>query len=185
MELIGLYLIGSALLVVAGVAKAIRPGDTARALAEVASAGASALRGLVRIGAACEAVVGLAAVLLPRPLPAALVCASYLGFAAYVVVRTPPARAPWPPAVASGSPTPRPPGSTSSVNLVLAAAAGVVAVQATDASTLRSVLTAQPWAGLPLLLASAVGLWLTYQALALLPSLGDGPTAPGRSVPRP
>ena len=170
MELIGLYLIGSALLVLAGAAKAIRPGDTALALAQVLP-GHLRLQGLVRVGAAGEAAVGLTALLLPRPLPAALVCASYLGFAAYVsFVRhrhgllstcgcfgradTP---ATWLHVV---------------INLVLAAAAAGVAVRTTGASTLRSVLTTQPWAGLPLLLASAVGLWLTYQALTLLPSLG-------------
>jgi len=169
-ELIGLYLIGSALLVLAGVAKAIRPGDTALALAQILP-GHFRLQGLVRIGAACEAAVGLVAILLPRPLPAVLVCASYLGFAAYVsYVRrrhgllstcgcfgrtdTP---ATWLHVM---------------INVVLAAAAAGVAMRTAAASTLRSVLTTQPWAGLPLLLASAVGLWLTYQALTLLPSLG-------------
>ena len=170
MELIGLYLIGSALLVVAGAAKAIRPGDTALALAQVFP-GHLRLQPLVRIGAACEAGVGVLALLLPRPLPAALVCASYLGFAAYVsYVRrrrgllatcgcfgrtdTP---ATWLHVV---------------INLVLAAAAAGVAGGTTGASTLHSVLTAQPWGGVPLLVASGVGLWLTYQALTLLPSLG-------------
>ncbi len=170
MELIGLYLIGSALLVLAGAAKTVRPDDTALALAQVFP-GRLRLRTPVRVGAAGEAVVGLVAFLLPRPLPAALVCASYLGFAAYVsYVRsrhgllstcgcfgrtdTP---ATWLHVV---------------INLVLAAAAAGVALRTTGASTLRSVLTTQPWAGLPLLLASAVGLWLTYQALTLLPSLG-------------
>jgi hypothetical protein len=180
-ELIGLYLIGSALLVMAGAAKTVRPDDTALALAQVLP-GRLRLRTLVRIGAACEAVVGLVAFLLPRPLPAALVCASYLGFAAYVsYVRrrhgllatcgcfgrndTP---ATWLHVV---------------INLVLAGAAAGVALRTTGASTLRSVLTTQPWAGLPLLLASAVGLWLTFQALTLLPSLG---TARRRLVgPRP
>jgi hypothetical protein len=169
-ELIGLYLIGSTLLVLAGVAKAIRPGDTALALAQVLP-GHLRLLALVRIGAAGEAAIGLVALLLPRPLPAALVCASYLGFAAYVsYVRhrhgvlstcgcfgrsdTP---ATWLHVV---------------INLVLATAAAGIALQTTGASTLRSVLSAQPWAGLPILLASAVGLWLTYQALTLLPSLG-------------
>jgi hypothetical protein len=113
---------------------------------------------------------------MPRPLPATLVCASYLVFAVYVAyVRhrhgvlatcgcfgktdTP---ATWLHVI---------------VNLVLAAAAGSVAVRTTGSSTLHSVLTTQPWAGLPLLLASAVGLWLTYQAFELLPSLD---TARGR-----
>ncbi len=170
MELIGLYLIGSALLAVAGIAKALRPGDTARALAGVLP-GRLQLRRTVRIGAACEALIGLIALVLPRPLPAALVCASYLGFAAYVsYVRRRQG------ALASCGCFGRPDTPATwlhvAVNLVLAAAAAGVALEATGASTLRSVLTTQPWAGLPLLLATAVGLWLTYQALVLLPSLG-------------
>lgn len=169
MELIGLYLIGSALLVLAGVSKAIRPGDTARAVAEVVP-GRLRLRGLVRIGAACEAVVGMVAFLLPRPIPAALVAISYLGFAAYVSYARH-RRGPLATCGCFGQPDTPATGLHVIVNLVLAAAAGVVAAQATATSTLRSVLTAQPWAGLPLLLASTVGLWLTYQALALLPSL--------------
>jgi hypothetical protein len=169
-ELIGLYLIGSALLLLAGAAKAFRPGDTALAMAQVLP-GQFRLQGLVRIGAAAEAVVGLVAFVLPRPLPAALVCASYLAFAVYVAY----VRHRHGPLATCGCF-----GKTDTpatllhviVNLVLAAAAGGVAVRTTGSSTLHSVLTVQPWAGLPLLLASAVGLWLTYQALVLLPSLG-------------
>ena len=169
MELIGLYLIASALLVLAGVAKAFRPGDTARAVAVVLP-GRLRLQGLVRIGAAAEAAVGLVAFLLPRPLPAALVCASYLIFAGYVAyVRH--RHGPLATCGCFGQADTPATGLHVIVNLILAAAAGVVAFQTTGGSTLRSVLTTQPWAGLPLLLASAVGLWLTYQALALLPSL--------------
>ena len=52
MELIGLFLVASALLVVAGIAKAIRPGDTAGALAALASQPlVSRWRTVVRIGA--------------------------------------------------------------------------------------------------------------------------------------
>jgi len=155
--------------VLAGVAKAIRPGDTARAVAEVLP-GRLRLQGLVRVGAACEAVIGLVAFLLPRPLPAALVCASYLGFATYVsYVRH--RHGPLATCGCFGQPDTPATWLHVVVNMVLAGAAAVVAVQTTSVATFRSVLTTQPWAGLPLLLASAVGLWITYQALALLPSL--------------
>ena len=90
MALIGLYLVATALLVVAGVAKAARPDDTARALSELLGAGRAVplrvLRGTVRVGAAAEAVLGLVALLFPRTLPAVGVSLSYLGFAAVVVL---------------------------------------------------------------------------------------------------
>ena len=179
MELIGLYLIGSVLLVLAGVAKAIRPGDTARALTEVLP-GRLHLQGLVRAGAAAEALIGAVAFFIPRPFPAALVCASYLGFAAYVAyVRQ--RRGPLATCGCFGQPDTPATWLHVAINVVLATAAGVVAAQSNDVSTLRSVLTTQPWGGLPLLLIGAVGVWLTYQALALLPTLDRRPTAPGRS----
>jgi hypothetical protein len=169
-ELIGLYLIGSALLVLAGITKALRPGDTARALAEVLP-GRLPFQGIVRIGAACEAVIGLVAFLLPRPLPAALVCVSYLGFAAYVsYVRH--RHGPLATCGCFGQPETPATWLHVVINLVLAASAAGLAAQATGAATLLSVLSSEPWAGVPLVLASAVGLWFTYQALALLPSLG-------------
>ena len=65
-ELIGIYLIGSALLVLAGAAKAIRPGDTALALAQVLP-GHLRLKTLVRVGAACEAGVGSSGSCCPDP----------------------------------------------------------------------------------------------------------------------
>lgn len=169
MELIGLYLIGSVLLVLAGVAKAIRPGDTARALTEVLP-GRLHLQGLVRAGAAAEALIGAVAFFIPRPFPAALVCASYLGFAVYVAyVRQ--RRGPLATCGCFGQPDTPATWLHVAINVVLATAAGVVAAQSNDVSTLRSVLTTQPWGGLPLLLIGAVGVWLTYQALALLPTL--------------
>ena len=93
MELIGLYLVAAGLLVVAGVAKALRPDDTARALAALARprrrdghlVPLRVARGVVRTGALAEAALGIAALVLPRPLAAA---------------RSPPAGA-------SGAPTPR------------------------------------------------------------------------------
>jgi hypothetical protein len=57
------------------------------------------------------------------------------------------------------------------IDLVLAAAAAVVAAGAPVKGTLATQLAHQPWAGIPLLFVSAVGLWLTALALSALAAL--------------
>jgi hypothetical protein len=57
------------------------------------------------------------------------------------------------------------------VDLVLAAAAAAVAAGAPSQGTLVTQLAHQPWAGLPLLFVSAMGLWLTALALSALAAL--------------
>jgi hypothetical protein len=68
------------------------------------------------------------------------------------------------------------------VNLVLAAGALTVAVSASPDGTLATALAHQPWAGLPLLFVSAVGLWLTALALSALAAL-DGARRLVRPLP--
>lgn len=80
MIFLGPFLAAAALLVVAGAAKVLRPGDLATALRRSTGMGTSA----VRVGAAGECAVGLAAIAHPSPLTAALVAASYGAFALYV-----------------------------------------------------------------------------------------------------
>ena len=172
MELIGLYLIGAGLLCVAGVAKALRPDDTALAMAVLAPGRPPLrlVRAVVRCGALAEAALGAVAILLPRPATAALVALSYLAFfavAAYARWRGGPlatcgcfGRADTPATALHLV-----------VNLVLAAAAAAVALDAPAQNTLRLQLAHQPWAGLPLLFVSAVGLWLTALALSSLGAL--------------
>jgi len=82
MELIGLYLIAAGLLVAAGVGKAARPDDTARAMVALLPGTPSLrlVRWAVRTGALAEAALGLAAIVFPRPATAALVALSYLCF---------------------------------------------------------------------------------------------------------
>ena len=82
MELIGLYLVAAGLLVVAGVAKAARPDDTARAMAALLPGPLPLrlLRWRVRAGALAEAALGVVAVVFPRPVTAALVALSYVCF---------------------------------------------------------------------------------------------------------
>jgi hypothetical protein len=166
MELIGLYFVAALLLVAAGAAKAVRPGDTARALAAGALPIPTALRRsptalavAVRAGAAAEAVLGAAAVLWPGPVPATLVGASYLVFAGVLAVLR--ARGG---ALASCGCFGRPDTPVTVVHIVvdvvLAAAALSVAATSTASSILR-VLSAQPAGGAPLAVASLVGAWLT------------------------
>jgi hypothetical protein len=173
-ELIGLYLIAAALLVAAGIAKAVRPDDTARALWALLPRGCAPsqrrLRGAVRAGALAEAVLGLAALGVPRPLTAALVALSYAAFTVVVVY----ARARGG-ALATCGCFGRPDTPATrlhvAVNLALAGAAAAVAAGAPRSGSLASLLAHQPWAGMPLLFVSAVGLWLTFLALSALAAL--------------
>jgi hypothetical protein len=171
-ELIGLFLIAAGLLVVAGMAKAARPDDTARAMAALlpGSPPLRPLRWLVRTGALAEAALGAVAIVFPRPLTAALVALSYLAFAGVVAL------ARWrggPLATCGcfGRPDTPPTALHLILDLALAGAAAAVAVGATSAGTLAAQLAHQPWAGAPLLFVSAVGLWLTALALSALAAL--------------
>ena len=172
MELIGLYLIASGLLCVAGVAKAARPDDTARAVAALVpgTPPLRLVRWIVRLGAMAEAALGAVALLFPRPLIAAMVALSYLaffGFVAYARRRGG--------ALATcgcfGRPDTPPTALHLLFDLVLAVVAVVVAMSARGADTLGSQLAHQPGAGFPLLFVSAVGLWLAALALSSLAAL--------------
>jgi len=75
--------VAACLLVVAGVAKLIHPAPASDALGVL---GLNAPSVLVRIGAAAEVLVALAAFSLSGPIPSVLVGASYLGFAGFVAL---------------------------------------------------------------------------------------------------
>ena len=172
MELIGLYLIAAGLLVVAGVAKAARPDDTARALAALlpGSPPLRPLRWIVRSGALAEAALGAVAVALPRPITAALVALSYLcffGVVAYARRRGGPLAT----CGCFGRPDTPPTAVHLVLDLALAGAAAAVAVGAPGDGALATQLAHQPGAGVPLLFVSAVGLWLTALALSALAAL--------------
>jgi hypothetical protein len=172
MELIGLYLIAAGLLLVAGVAKAARPDDTARAMAALAPGSPSlrVLRSAVRTGALAEAALGALALVLPRPATALLVALSYVcffGVVGYARWRGGPlatcgcfGRADTPPTVLHMV-----------LDVALAAAATAVALGAPGDGTLVAELAHQPWDGFPLVFVSAVGLWLTALALSALAAL--------------
>jgi len=174
MDLIGLLLVASALLVVAGTAKAARPDDTARALVDLLGRrrahSLGSMRRVVRTGALAEAGVGLVALAFPRTLTAALVSASYLGFAGVVVLAR---RRGGPLATCGCFGRPDTPPTTVHLllDLVLAAAAATVALRAPVHGTVVTELAHQPWAGLPLLFVSGVATWLTLLALSALAAL--------------
>jgi hypothetical protein len=172
MALIGLYLIAAGLLCVAGVAKAWRPDDTALAMAALVPGRPPlrVMRSVVRVGALAEAALGATAILFPRPVTAALVALSYLTFCAVV------AYARWRGGALAtcgcfGRPDTPPTALHLVLDLTLAAAAAAVAVNTQPENTLGLQLSHQPWAGLPLLFVSAVGLWLTALALSALAAL--------------
>jgi hypothetical protein len=169
LELIGLYLIACALLVVAGVAKLVRPDDTARALAGFVPVPLARVRGLVRVGATAEAGLGLVALAVPRTVSATLVAASYGAFALFIAY----ARAKGGAIASCGCfGTPDTPATVlhAVVNLGLAGAAVAVAVAAPTGSVL-SILAAQPLHGVPLALVSAIGAWLASLVLSVLARL--------------
>jgi hypothetical protein len=175
-ELIGLYLIGCALLVLAGVMKTVRPDDTARAVALLLPVRIRrrvpfrAFRTVIRIAAAVEAALGLAALALPRPLIAGLVAASYLAFAGAVAY----ARSRGGALASCGCfGTPDTPATFVHVllDLVLGLAAGSVAIFSPRAGSMLTVLSHQPLHGLPLVFVSCVGAWLTYLTLSVLAAL--------------
>jgi hypothetical protein len=184
MELIGPYLAACGLLVVAGVAKAVRPEDTARALGTSLPRRLShpRLTAAVRIGSALEALLGMVALVFPRPLPAALVALSYAAFAVFVAYArskggaiancgcfgTPDTPATWAHVVVDGA---------------LAVSAGTVA-WASSTSHLWSFLSHQPLFGLPLWAASARAGWLAYLVMAVLASLQQARSLVGISFER-
>ncbi len=172
MELIGLYLVAAGLLCVAGAAKAVRPDDTARALAALLPGSPSLVRTrrLVRAGALVEAALGAIALAFPRPLTAALVALSYGCFAVVVAVVR---RRGGPLATCGCFGRPDTPATALHliIDLALALAAVAVAIEAPAQGTLAAQLVHQPWAGVPLVLVSATGVWLTTLALSSLAAL--------------
>lgn len=170
MELIGPYLVACLLLVGAGLAKAVRPGDTARAVADTVPLPVALLAPAVRAGAAVEAGIGLCGLAHPAAWTAGLVALSYTGFAAFVLV-----------VLVRGGPlascgcfgTPDTPATRLHVVVDLFLAAAALAVAVADPSRwLPSILATQPWGGVPLAMVSILAAWLAVLALGRLAALG-------------
>ena len=168
-QLIGLYLVACALLVVAGVVKAIRPDDTARALAVVVPVPVRHLHWIIRFGSIIEAALGMVALLVPRTMTAGLVAVSYLVFAGAVAF----ARSKGGAIASCGCfGTPDTPATVLHVviNGGLAISAVVVALVGPTGS-IASILSAQPLHGIPLVAASALCGWFTYLAITAMSRL--------------
>jgi hypothetical protein len=169
MELIGVFLVACGLLMAAGVAKAIRPDGTARALAAVFPVPMPTVRTAVRMGSLAEALLGAAALVVPRTASAALVATSYAAFAVVVALARSKGGA-----IAScgcfGTPDTPATAVHIVVNIGLAVSASAVAM-ADPAGTIVSILSREPLHGVPLVALSALCGWLAYLAISALASL--------------
>ncbi|MGH9027819.1 MAG: MauE/DoxX family redox-associated membrane protein, partial [Acidimicrobiia bacterium] len=120
----------------------------------------------VRAGGWAETVLGVVALAAPGPWCAALVAASYLAFAAFVVRARGQGRA-----LSSCGCFGRldTPPTRLHVAVTLGAAAVAVAVAATADGTVLGTIADQPLAGLPFLLFVVTATYLTFLALTALP----------------
>ncbi len=175
MELSAPDLAACALLAAAGLAKAVRPADTALALGTLVGPGArtgggerpsrsARLRRVVRLGAGAEAALGVAGLVLPRAGVAAGVAASYAGFCVFVlyarrrggVLAT---------CGCFGSLDTPPTGLHALLDAFFALAAAWVALRAPTGWT-GSWLVHQPWSGVPLVLVAGTCAWLAALCMA-------------------
>ena len=167
--LAGPFLVTAALLGAGGALKTVRPAPTARALREM---GIPASPALVRLGAAAELFVAAGALLAAGRPFAALVAASYVGFAAFVLaalLRGVPLSSCGCFGVEDTPPTPVHLG----LNLAAAVVAGAVALGWASGGGLATITTMEG----SILLRSAfvvltsASVWFAYVALTVLPKL--------------
>jgi hypothetical protein len=155
------YLAAVALLGVAGVAKAVRPAETANALT---AAGLPGRRAWVRAGAVVEVGLAVAAFVAPGVLTGALVAVAYGLFAAFIVVAL---QRGWPLTSCGcfGRPDDPPTIAHAVLNIGAAACAVWWAVAwpaGFGVSHLVRLFFHEPWHGGPLVLVSAVVAGLAY-----------------------
>lgn len=172
----GPFLVAALLLTVAGALKANDPATTAGALRR---AGLPVPPVVVRVGGACEVLVGVAAIVTGAPLAAAVVALSYLLFTAFVVVAL---RRHLP--IGSCGCFGKVDTPPSFVHLVLNIGAIVTAtaVALGPGGGIGDVLADQELLGIPFLLLVATATYAAFFALTVLPQL-DRLSAPDR--PRP
>jgi hypothetical protein len=166
--MIGPYLIACALLVVAGASKVVRPADTVRALGQI-SPHPRLLRAAVPVLAAAECALGAVAFIRPGLAVAVAVAAS---FAAFTVVVLAVRQRGGPLSTCGCFGTPDTPATWwhAAINGLLALACAGWAVKPSGGS-IGSILRAQPWDGLPLLVAVAIGTWLVVLVFTRLAQL--------------
>lgn len=159
----GPFMVAAALLGLGGAAKALEPGDTARALGVM---GLPSSRVLVRVGGAAELVIGVGALVFGNRAFAVLVALSYLGFLAFIVVAFV-RHAPLGSCGCFGKVDTPPSAIHLVVNVLAIAVAAVVTLD--PGVGLPDVLADQPALGLPFLLLVAAGVYLSFVALTVLP----------------
>lgn len=163
MALAGPFAIAAALLALGGAAKAVQPSDTAHALRTLGIPGAPLL---VRAGGVAELVIGVGALVYGLRPFAVLVAVSYAGFAAFVAL-----------ALRRGEPISScgcfgkadTPPSLTHVIVNVAAALVAVGVAVDPVGGIADIVGDQPLVGTPFLVLLAVGVYLTFLVLTLLP----------------
>jgi hypothetical protein len=161
--LAGPFAIAAALLALGGAAKAAQPSDTAHALGMLGLPGS---RLFVRAGGVAELVIGVGALVYGLRIFAVLVAVSYTAFAGFVAL-----------ALRRGAPisscgcfgkADTPP---SRLHMVVNVAAALVAagLAIDPVGGITDVVADQPLLGVPFLLLVAVGVYLTFIVLTLLP----------------
>lgn len=162
--MIGIYWASCVLLAGAGLAKAVKPHDTATALRQFGwPVPAAAVRG----AGAVEVVVGLAAIVTGSTVLAMAVAVSFAAFAAWVAV-----------ALRRGLPIAScgclggvdSPPSLGHVALDLGAASAALWGAARGMPDLSQVLADQPAAGVPFVALVALVVWLATQVMTVLPA---------------
>jgi Methylamine utilisation protein MauE len=181
--LIGPYLAACALLVAAGIAKVVRPDDTARAFAGMLGAPFGPFRRALRAGAATEAVLGVAGIAVlwsdtevAAAVVASLVAASYAAFAVVVLAVR---RRGGPLATCGCFGRPETPATLLHVLVDLglsASAAGVAlavssTVHAGGVGSIRAYVTVHPVVGALVVSTSAVTAWLVYLTISVFSEL--------------
>jgi hypothetical protein len=167
--LAGPFLVAVAILGAAGAAKVARPANTARALRET---GLKVSPALVRAGAVVELAIAAGALVGGGRAFAALVAASYAGFAAFVaaaLLRGTPLSTCGCFGVDDTPPTPVHLG----LNVAAAAVAAAVALTGSGAGGLSEVgsMEGSVLLRVAFLASTAASVWLAYVALTVLPKL--------------
>jgi hypothetical protein len=161
--LAGPFVVAAALLGLGGASKAVEPSDTARALGML---GLPSSHALVRAGGVAELAIGVGALAFGNRVLAVLVGLSYLGFLAFVVLALV-RHAPLSSCGCFGKIDTPPSAIHVTVDALAVLVAGAVVVD--PGVGLPDVLADQPLLGLPFLLLAAVGVYLAFLSLTLLP----------------
>lgn len=160
----GPLVVAAAVLALAGLAKVVRPAPAADALAAIRlPVPLPVVRGL----GGGEVAVGTVAVVAGGRLAAAVVAIAYLGFA---VVSRALARSGAPGCGCFGRRVDAAPGALHVTLNVLAAVAAAGAAL-TSSGGLHALVVSTPWAGIPAVLASAVGVGLLLAAYVTVPEV--------------